>query len=544
MQPCHIIRFCSADDIVKRYNDSAMINNDTLPKNVDDLTELVITQRDQLAHQSLFIDQLLEQIKLAQHHRFGVKSEHISPDQLRLLLDEEQKADLDRVELDDEVTDQSETAAPTKRTKRGRRRLPDHLPRIEIEHTLNGEACRCEHCYSTLEPISQKITEQLDIVPAQVRVIRHVRQTYQCTACEEALTTTPLPPQPIPKSNATPGTLTYLIIAKYLEGMPLYRLERQLVRYGMPVPRATLASWMIQCGQLIQPLINLMRDRLLSYDIIAMDESRYQVLKEVGKTPQSQSYIWVQRGGPPDSPIILYDYDPSRSQSVPLRLLDGFRGYLQTDAYEGYGAVCRANKLTSVGCMAHARRKFDEALKAQSSVDPSKQKSTLAAMALKQIQALYRIEREIKLLTSDEIKHARQARSVPVLNELKAWLDANIIVVPPRSTLGKAMNYLNKQWDKLTVYTTDGRLRIDNNLCENAVRPFVMGRKFWLFANSVAGANASANLYSLVETAKANGHEPYAYIRQVLTELPAAKTLEEVETLLPFNLQSAEYKVA
>ena len=514
-----------------------MTNNDTLPKNIDDLTELVITQRDQLAHQSLFIDQLLEQIKLAQHHRFGVKSEHISPDQLRLLLDEEQNISSDQVDLNDDLADQAETTSPIKRNKRGRRRLPDHLPRVEIKHTLSAEACRCEHCCSALEPISQKITEQLDIVPAQVRVMRHVRQTYQCPHCDDVLATTPLPSQPIPKSNATPGTLTYLIIAKYLEGMPLYRLERQLARYGMPVPRATLASWMIQCGQLVQPLINLMRDRLLSYDIIAMDESRYQVLKEVGKTPQSQSYIWVQRGGPPDEPIILYDYDPSRSQSVPLRLLDGFKGYLQTDAYEGYGAVCSANELVSVGCMAHARRKFDEALKAQRSVDPSKQKSTLAAQALMQIQALYRIEREIKLRSSDEIKRARQARSVPLLNELKTWLDANIIVVPPRSTIGKAMNYLNKQWDKLTVYTTDGRLRIDNNLCENAVRPFVMGRKSWLFANSVAGANASANLYSLVETVKANGHEPYAYIKHVLTELPAATTLEDVEALLPFNLQ-------
>ena len=242
--------------------------------------------------------------------------------------------------------------------------------------------------------------------------------------------------------------------------------------------------------------------------------------------------------------MILYDYDPSRSQSVPMRLLDGFKGYLQTDAYEGYGQVCRENELISVGCMAHARRKFDEALKAQSSVDPNKQKSTLAAQALKQIQALYRIEREIKLLTIDEIKRVRQARSVPLLNELKTWLDTNIIIVPPRSTLGKAMNYLNKQWDKLTVYTTDGRLRIDNNLCENAVRPFVMGRKSWLFSNSVAGANASANLYSLVETAKANGHEPYGYIKQVLTELPAAKTLEDIEALLPFNLQPSESGVA
>ena len=225
---------------------------------------------------------------------------------------------------------------------------------------------------------------------------------------------------------------------------------------------------------------------------------------------------------------------------MPLRLLEGFRGYLQTDAYEGYGAVCRSNQLISVGCMAHARRKFDEALKAQRTVDPTKQKSTLAAMALKQIQALYRIERDIKRLTVHEKYTVRQEQAVPLLDELRNWLDSHLPVVPPRSTLGKAMNYLHKQWDKLTVYTTDGRLRIDNNLTENAVRPFVMGRKAWLFATSVDGANASANLYSLVETAKANGHEPHSYIHHVLTKLPAAKTLEDIECLLPFNLQPQE----
>ena len=187
--------------------------------------------------------------------------------------------------------------------------------------------------------------------------------------------------------------------------------------------------------------------------------------------------------------------------------------------------------------MAHARRTFDEALKAQRTVDPDKQKSTLAATALKQIQALYNIERDIKHLNADEKYIIRQEQAMPLLNELKAWLDTNILVAPPRSTLGKAMNYLHRQWDKLTVYTTDGRLRIDNNLCENAVRPFVMGRKSWLFAASVDGAKASANLYSLVETAKANGHEPHSYIQHVLTHLPAAQSLEDIEALLPFNVQ-------
>ena len=509
----------------------------TLPDNMQDMTDLVIALQQKLDHQSLFIEQLLEQIKLAQHNRFGVKSEAISPDQLRLLLDEMQVVE-PIADDEAETTVEPVSQTPASKNKRGRRALPAHLPRIEVKHTLDDEHCQCEHCNECMVPLSEKISEQLDIIPAKVRVLRHHRTTYYCPGCDDAaLKTAPLPPQPIPKSNATPGLLAWLIIAKYLDGMPLYRIERKLTRYGMPLTRSTQASWMIQCGQLIQPLINLMRDRLLSYDIIAMDESRYQVLKEDGKTPQSQSYIWVQRGGPPDSPVILYDYDPTRSQSVPLRLLDGFGGYLQTDAYEGYGAVCRQNNLISVGCMAHARRKFDEALKAQRTVDPDKQKSTLAATALKQIQALYNIERDIKHLNADEKYIIRQEQAMPLLNELKAWLDTNILVVPPRSTLGKAMNYLHRQWDKLTVYTTDGRLRIDNNLCENAVRPFVMGRKSWLFAASVEGAKASANLYSLVETAKANGHEPHSYIQHVLTHLPAAQSLEDIEALLPFNVQ-------
>lgn len=512
-----------------------MSDPESIPTDVDELTSLVKELRGKVTHQSLFIDQLLEQIKLARHQRFGVRSEHYSPGQLQLFIND-QDPDDNPVDNDTEDTNESSpNQSNAKPKKRGRRKLPDHLPRIEIEHTLDEQACQCEHCQAMMEPVSQKITEQLDIIPAQVRVIRHLRQTYRCPECEGSLVTAPLPPQPIPKGNATAATLVFLIIAKYLDGLPLFRIERQLKRLGCAIPRATLANWMIHCGQLIQPLINLMGEQLLSYDIIAMDESRFQVLNEEGKSAQSQSYIWVQRGGPPDSPVVLYHYDPSRSQEVPLRLLDGFQGYLQTDAYEGYGAVCRKNNLVSVGCMAHARRKFDEALKAQSAVDPNQQKSTLAATAIKKIQALYRIERESKHLSDDERLQVRQTRSVPLLEELRHWLDDHLILVPPKSALGKAMFYMDKQWGKLTVYTTDGRLRIDNNLVENSIRPFVIGRKSWLFANSVAGANASANLYSLVETARANGLEPYAYLNRVLTELPAAKTLEDIERLLPFN---------
>ncbi len=283
----------------------------------------------------------------------------------------------------------------------------------------------------------------------------------------------------------------------------------------------------------MQPLINLLRDRLLSYDIVTMDETRLQVLKEPGKKAQSQSYLWVQRGGPPDHPILLYDYDPSRSQQVPIRLLNGFCGYLQTDGYEGYSKVCAEQGLTAVGCWAHARRKFDEALKAQQLLSPEKQKKSLAAVALAKIQALYRIERDIKTLPPEERRRIRTLRSKPLLDELRIWLDQHIPIVPPRSALGKAMNYTHKQWPKLTVFIEDGRLRMDNNLVENAIRSFVIGRKNFLFCDTVNGANASVNLYSLIETAKANGIEPYAYLRTVFTELANATSVEAIEALLP-----------
>jgi len=284
---------------------------------------------------------------------------------------------------------------------------------------------------------------------------------------------------------------------------------------------------------MVQPIINLLRERMLGLPILAMDETRIQVLKEPGRAAQSQSYLWVQRGGPPDRPILLYDYDPSRSQDVPKRLLGEYVGFLQTDGYEGYGNVCADNGITQLGCWAHARRKFDEALKAQGKRKKPKGKTPLAAQALQRIQLLYRIEGKAKNMDEDERLALRRQQAAPVLDGLHDWLAEHQHLVPPQSALGKAMGYLHKQWDKLTVYATDGRLRIDNNLVENSIRPFVIGRKNYLFCDTVAGANASANLYSLIETAKANGIEPYAYLKSVFTELPNAGTVEDVEDLLP-----------
>jgi transposase len=474
---------------------------------------------------------LQEQLNLALARRYAASSEKISPDQVRLFDEAEAAAEAaDDGELEERVTVVGEHT----RKKRGRRPLPESLPRVDIVHELDANDRHCDHDGAPLTESGEVTSEQLDIIPAQIRVIRHVRKQYACE-CGQCIKTAPLPAQPIPKSLASPGLLAHVAVSKYQDALPLYRQEQILRRIGVDLPRATLANWMIQAGQLIQPLINLMRDRLLAGDLVQMDETTVQVLKEPGKRAQSKSYLWVQRGGPPDHPLVLYDYDPSRSQRVPERLLEGFTGYLQTDGYEGYNAVAARAGIVHLGCWAHARRKFNEAVKAQ-----GKQRAGRAWRGLSLIQKLYRIERLMKDATPEDRHAYRREHAQPVLDELREWLDGSLPQVPPKSAIGKALNYLHNEWPKLIRYLEDGRLPIDNNLTENAIRPFVVGRKNWLFSDSVRGVKASANLYSLIETAKANDLEPYAYLRHLFTELPRAKTADDIEALLPDNIDASQ----
>ena len=491
-----------------------------------------VLQKNEQLQSKVFI--LQEQLNLALARRYAASSEKIAPDQIRLFDEAEVDTEAAAVSSEeDEITVPAHT-----RKKRGRKPLPEALPRIEVLHTLPESERRCEHDGQLLIEIGEVVSEQLDIIPAKIQVIRHIRKKYACR-CGHCIKTAPLPPQPIPKSLASPGLLAHITISKYQDALPLYRQETILQRIGVDIPRATLANWMIQAGILIQPVINLLRDRLLAYDILQMDETPVQVLTEPGKTAQSKSYLWLQRGGPPEQPVVLYDYDPGRGAGVPKRLLEGFRGYLQTDGYDGYNAVVTVNGLAHVGCMAHARRKFDEAVKAQG----KNKKRGKAHHGLALIQKLYRIEKQVRKLTPQE-RHAHRTRHAnPILEELRAWLDEMLPQVPPTSATGKALNYLHNEWDKLIRYLDDGRLEIDNNGAENAIRPFVLGRKNWLFSASVRGVNASANLYSLIETAKANGLEPYAYLRHLFTELPKATTVEGIEALLPGNLDKDQIKI-
>ena len=513
-----------------------------LQDKINHLTDDLATKDAKLSHQDDYIKQLIEAIALAKYQHFGSRSEKFNVDQLSLLFNEAEAlsdhndAGCNGHADSDDKTKTLVAAHARRKSKGGRKKLPDHFPRIEIIHVLDKADCQCDHCQAQLVEMGEKTSEQIELIPMTVKVIKHIKKTYSCPRCKQTIKAAQLPPQPIPGSIASPGTLAHVVVGKYINGMPLYRQEQEFKRLDIPLNRSTLANWMIKTGVLIQPLINLMRELMLSYDIVQMDETRCQVLKESDKTPQSQSFMWVQRGGPPDKEIVLYDYAPSRSQQVPVDLLGDYVGYLQTDGYEGYNKVCAGNKIIQTGCWAHVRRRFDQAIKVQGKLKTKKQ--PLARQALQRIQLLYRIEKQARNLDVEQRFALRQSRSIPILNDLRALLDQYLPVVVKQSALGKAMHYMDKQWEKLTIYTTDGRLNIDNNHCENAIRPFVIGRKNHLFSDTVSGAKASANLYSLIETAKANGLEPYQYLKMVFTELPKATTVEDVEVLLPCKVKT------
>ena len=483
---------------------------------------------------------LEEMVRLHKQKRFGASSEK-SPDQQEMFNEAELTDAAEHYLSEQDLSEQEaapaqETMAPAPQDKTnkkaGRKPLPKDLPRIRIEHDLPEEEKRCA-CGCQRTVIGEEASEQLEIIPARIQVIVNVRKKYACKQCEGCLTTAAMPPQPIPKSNASPGLLAHIAISKFQDALPLYRQEAILQRSGIDLGRNTLAGWMIKSGELIQPLINLLEDKLLSYPVLHCDETAVQVLQEPGKTAASKSYMWVRVGGPPTQPVRLFHYAASRSGAVASDLLAGYQGYLQTDDYAGYNSAAADRGITQLGCWAHARRKFIEAQKANAKHN----KVGKADMAVNFIRKLYALEQQIAEQSAAEKYQARQQRARPILKKLRAWLDATIHSTLPKGLLGKALAYLDKNWDKLTVYTEDGRLNIDNNPAENAIRPFVVGRKNWLFSATVQGAKASANLYGLIETAKANNLEPYRYLKDVFKQLPAAKSIEDIEALLPWEIR-------
>jgi transposase len=485
---------------------------DEAPPRPTDLPDDPAALKALVREQAFEIERLKEELRFAAHKRFGASSE--KADQGQLFNEAEVLGAMPPPPEADEITVPAHT-----RAKGGRKPIDDRLPRERIEHDIPEaeKLCPCGSGHLRVR-IGEVVTEQADIEPAKVKAVQHVRFKYgPCRQCDgvflaiddeqakaaatsaeasaasepravvvpeaRAIIVAPLPVQPIPKSMAAPGLCAFIATAKYQDGLPLYRQETILARHGLTISRATLASWMIRLGELIVPLINLAEEVQLAYDVLQMDETTVQVLKENGRAAQSESRMWVRRGGPPDKPVILFNYDPSRSGKVAWRLTEDFKGYLQSDGFSGYNAVGKREGVMHVGCLAHARRKFDEALKAQ----PVSDRGGLAAEGLALIQRIYRIEkaaREAKL-TPEQRKQLRDERARPVWDELKRWLDAKRGQAPPQMLIGKAMTYLDNQWPQLIRALDDGRLEVDNNRCENALRPFAMPVSFCTPSSSV-----------------------------------------------------------
>ena len=488
----------------------------------------------QLAARDERVKLLEEEVRWLKAQLFGRSSERMpaedrSPDQAWLF---------NEIEATAEATpDAPETITipAYDRAKRGRKKLAADIPRVEVVHDLSDTDKICPTDGTALERIGEETSEQLEFIPAKVRVLKHIRPKYACPCCHSGVKIAPLPVTLFPKSILTPSLAAHIVTAKFVDGIPLYRQEPQFERMGIPLGRGTMALWMIRLGgTFVVPLINLLNELLLTESVIHCDETRLQVLKS-DKAPTADHWMWVRAAGPPGRRIVLFDYDPSRGGTVPLRLLEGFGGTLVTDGYGAYDGATQALGLTHAGCMAHARRYFDEARKVGSEASHAK-------VALEFIGQLSLIERPLwerdRPVTPAERVEIRQRKSAPILKDFHAWLEALAPKVLPESRIGKAVLYTLRQWQKLCVFLTHGDVPLTNNRVENAIRPFAVGRKGWLFSDTVKGALASANLYSLVETCKANGVEPHAYLTFLFERLPHLKTVEDYEAILPWHAKT------
>ena len=467
-----------------------------------------------------------EIIRLLQRKKYAPQSEIVSSKQLGLFNELEDIVDSD--DKQDKNDEEMETITYKRRKGKRKPRIPDSLPRIDKVIELNEVEKRCPNDGEELKKIGEEVSEKLEIIPAQIRVIRTIRKKYACTDCRKVVKTAALPPSILPKSIASPSMISYIATAKYEDALPLYRQEKIFDRIGAIVPRQTMARWLIEVSEQLVPIYNLLQDKLLEGNYIQMDETTVQVLKEKEKRATSKSYMWV-RHLPGKCPIVLFDYASRRAGSVPKRLLEGFKGYLQCDGYVGYDRVCEENGLIRLGCMDHCRRKFFDSYKS------SGKKNGVGKRGLFFLKQLYKIEEEIKDSPFEIKKGEREMRSVAILKEMKEWIDDIRGKLAPNSLSGKAVNYAFNEWVYLSRYTTNGILNISNAWVENKIRPFCVGRKNWLFSDTVAGAESSAMYYSLMVTSRANGLEPFDYFNKMLENLPYAQTVEDYEQLLPLQ---------
>jgi transposase len=480
-------------------------------------------------------DLLREQIKAFQRKLFAARTEARGSEQRDMFINEaEALASAASAAPAQESVPEIEVA-PHKRNKRGRKPIDPALPRDIVRHELPEAERFCAHDGTALVEIGAEISEQIDLIPQQVRVIQHHRIKYACPCCDQGIKVTPAPARIIPKGLLAESALAWIVCAKYMDGLPLYRVAALLARFGGDLSRSTLAASVVRIGQAIQPVINLMQDYLLASDIVYGDETVVQVLKEPGRPAQRKSYLWTQMNGT-GPPVVLFGYSPTRSTEQAMKRYAGIKpgAVLMSDGYEAYNAVAATYGLVHLACWVHARRYFIDAEKLLPKGGDSPVKQFLDL-----IGQLFAIEAKTACMTPKQRLQARQEHSKPVLADIERILLQHLHTALPQSAFGRALHYLHGQWHKLIRYVEHGTWPISNNPCENAIRPFVVGRKAWLFSDTVGGVHASANLYSLVETCKANGVDVYRYLIALFKALPNAQTAEDYERLLPWHLKAA-----
>lgn len=536
-----------------------LVSGEDLPGAVCRLQALLADRDQQLATQQDLIREyekrvaLLEEwIRLHRNGQYGRRSEKLSGcgDQPLLPFFDELPGAGEEPEGEDatsEPTGEAVDVAGHRRRKSGRKPLPPELPRVDVLYDLPEEEKVCG-CGLRRPEIGREISEKLDLIPAKVQVIRSIRCRYglaagcRCegTAAAPAVVTAPVPPQLIPKGLATEGLLAHIMTAKYVDAQPFYRQESQFRRMGVDLNRSTMCSWSREIGTQCAVLVDLLIEEIRTGPVIQLDETPVQVLGESGRTNQQKSYMWVMIGGPPGKRGVVFRYHPSRAGEVAKELVGDYKGYVQTDGYKAYDALNRLDGVILVGCLAHVRRKFVDVVKAAGQ-KPGAGGRGLAQKVLKGIADLYAIEQAARVqeMTPEGVSRLRQERARPVFEKLERDLREMMPRTPPQGLLGKAIHYALGQWKRIAPYLESGDVMPDNNVAENAIRPFVIGRKNWLFHGHPEGAAASAAIYSLIETAKANGLEPYAYLRFLFTQLPIVRSKAAIRALLPTHLDTS-----
>lgn len=474
-----------------------------------------------------------EQFHLSRHKQYGASSERTVQQQGELFNEAEAIAEAGPVE------EQIRQTITYERKKPGRKPVPKDLPIERIEYRLPEEEQICGSCGGPMHEMSTELRHEVKLIPAQVKMIQHARYVYGCRNCEKngievPIKTAQAPRPVIERGLASPSAVAYVMTMKFVEGVPLYRQEQHYARMGIDLSRGVLSNWMLKGSEWLELIYGRMKQKLIEQEVLHADESTLQVLKEPGRSAESQSYMWLYRTGCVGPPIVLFEYQPSRAGEHPRKFLQGFRGHLQVDGYAGYHDI---PNVTLAGCWAHLRRKFDEALKGL----PPKQRTSgcKAQEALDQINRLFAIERELKDCTPEERLQARCLRSRPVVETFRKWLDEIAATVLPKSLFGTAVHYGRQQWEKLVRFLEDGRIELSNNRAERSIKPFVIGRKNWLFCNTPRGARASAMIYSIIETAKENGLDPYAYLTYLFERLPNldSRSDENLDQSLPWNVR-------